>query len=140
MEASVCGVSSFAFQGTNAHAVLVGNVGVKALPPVYGAFSLPFQQTSFYALPQTFCLVEQWYGGQGEAKFSAFLGRPGCSFLLDHVVLDRMIFPGAGYMELVSSASSLVLESGEASAAQGVLVGASIPQPLVLQPNEAAGS
>eukprot|EP00963_Diacronema_lutheri_P010289 scaffold1006_cov464-Pavlova_lutheri.AAC.1 len=135
------GISAFAFQGSNAHAILQSTIHPIQHNIYAEASKFRTQLTSCYwPANHMWLLPVHATVSTNQITISAFLGRPGCSFLLDHVVLDRMIFPGAGYMELVSSASSLVLESGEASAAQGVLVGGSIPQPLVLQPNEAAGS
>jgi len=132
-DACLSGVSSFAFQGTNAHGVLARSADMQQLaPPAYRVFSMPLRPISFYALPRTFCFMKHFCRTEKETVFSVSLGRPGCSFVLDHAVLGRVIFPGAGYMELVSSAFSLALEAHEASVGQGALVGVSIPQPLVL--------
>lgn len=64
------------------------------------------------------------------ARFSCSLTSPALSFLWDHQVSGKAMFPGAGYFEAALAAGTILVSSS--IAATPVLCGVSIPAPLVL--------
>ena len=123
------GVSAFAFQGTNAHAVVkevvleVTAESVNAilqperywvLPPAH-----PFGQ-KFIKLPKK----------SGLNAFEGFISMQRLNFLLDHAVLGRVLFPATGMMETCLSCGLLVAEQN--SDISTSLDSVTITSPLVI--------
>lgn len=111
------GVSSFAFQGTNAH-LLISN-------PVAHPASLPTRQTSgrlwdcewHWITPSSHPLIDQCalsFGhGPSVARYRAMVSSfswedgsqpPALAQFMDHHVKGRALFPGAGFFELADAA------------------------------------
>ena len=128
--AHTTGVSSFAFQGTNAHA-LVGlrddvdraAVGTtRRLRGVYHADRRWFTLTSHPMLA---------YGVVDDVAMIEMRSRGVAAYLHDHRVRGQGIFPGAGYFE-TASAAAVVLVGAHGEACCAALADVSIPAPLVL--------
>jgi NADPH:quinone reductase-like Zn-dependent oxidoreductase/acyl carrier protein len=129
MPEALCGISSFAFQGTNAHALLQRSDG-HATPhlPLQRVFwskqyhwLAPAPHPMLHAATareRTTVALECWLSAS-----------PSLSYLWDHRVSDRVLLPGAGFFELAAAGLRLVL--GSAAAGCGVAE-ASIPVPLRL--------
>eukprot|EP00889_Picochlorum_renovo_P006744 jgi/Picre1/33774/NNA_001253.t1 len=104
------GVSAFAFQGTNAHAVLsrVEGLGSSAYfreRPLYGShiwYSNPIHPLVMSTVPAS----------SNQVAFHMDLHYVRNSFFFDHKVLDQILFPGAGFLEF-SSGAMAALGSGE---------------------------
>ena len=105
--AAVSGVSSFAFQGTNAHAVLgerptassscgveIGRQGPAAL----------WRRRRFWYAGAAHALLVAAAAGAGGATFHARLGAPGLAYLLDHRISGRTLLPGAAMFEAATAA------------------------------------
>ena len=87
-------VSAFAFQGTNAHA-LVEALGSEAAP---AAAPASWQRRWHYVLPAAHLLaasVRVTAQPQRSVHFAAPLNRPQLAYLWDHRVMGKAIFPGA---------------------------------------------
>ena len=100
-------VSSFAFQGTNAHAVLQrGNEW-----PVFMHHFMLGAQQRFWTTPTPHVLLLAVTATAQVACTVALFDRPDCAFIRDHRVLDRILFPGSGFLELAFlSASTACVE------------------------------
>lgn len=141
------GVSSFAFQGTNAHALLgkqLGSASRFALPGPAGAFlaAAAVQCARFWVLPAAHPLISCGAvgaaGSKGAARravaFDCHLLEPRLAAYSDHVVLGRALFPGAGMLEAALAAGMTVLEGTAGGPDSGVLTvsGLAITAPLVM--------
>ena len=122
----VGGVSSFAFMGTNAHALLSGGACIASVSEVR-----TWQEHRFWPTMQYRMFAEQFSTNavENEICISCELKTLRMSFLWDHVVLGRSIMPGAAFFEM-AACSSWELSQGHG---QHALVGISIPAPLVLE-------
>ena len=121
------GISSFAFQGTNAHALLrrPENLNTCDQRPFKACWSrsyhwlapLPHPMLHFTSLDDS-----------GRVHMDCLLTTtPSLAYIWDHNVCDRVLFPGTGFMELGAASLRMVLGSTE-----GVISNAIIPFPLVL--------
>ena len=132
----VSGVSAFAFQGTNAHAVLQrpsAALELGGLSTTRAAGSGWEGQVQWVA-PLPHCMLHRARNGGGRSR--AMLGlecqlaaTPRLNYFWDHRVSGKALFPGAGFLELALAAAKLAAGRGAAAAA---LSGASIPAPLQL--------
>merc|ERR1719399_2438265 len=129
-----CGVSSFAFQGTNAH----GIVGVQPFQPLELASmpKAPWRREYFWVVPMPHALQTRASPDmgftpthKGSVSLETRLDRSFHTFLWDHRVGGKVLFPGAGYMEMMNAACATVLIGPAQSRA---LVQGSISAPLVL--------
>lgn len=69
----------------------------------------------------------------GEARMEAALSQAALSYLWDHRVAGRALFPAAAMLEAAAAATLAMLSaSGDANSAQAAVTGVSIPTPLVL--------
>ena len=128
-----CGVSSFAFQGTNAHAVVGRGAALPAaLPSCKGR---PWQRTHCWVIPMPHALQTVAEVGRGPSKartvrLCSLLQHSLHGFLWDHRVNGRVLFPGAGYMEVMHGAAATVGAEGLGHC----LTRGAISAPLVLAP------
>jgi acyl transferase domain-containing protein len=96
--ATIFGVSAFAFQGTNAHAVVQpAAASAAALHPGYGACRAAWKHCRMYVLPEAHLFVRRAAPppqGRRQVVLQADLARPELAFLWDHQVMGKAIFPG----------------------------------------------
>ena len=130
----VSGVSAFAFQGTNAHVLLQG-----AAPRGAGQFrptqsSLIWQQSRHWLAPQPHTLLTAFVKHAGSTLLmQCQLNQPKLAGFLDHRVMDKALFPAAGFLELASASARASLQSGGPQSSQHVVIGSiTIPMPLEL--------
>jgi acyl transferase domain-containing protein len=100
------GVSSFAFQGTNAHAVLgtLSYPNPTLAPP--SAAAAWRRRRLWYAGAAHALLVSAAADARGRAvALHARLGAPGLGCLLDHRVAGRALLPGAAMFEAAAAAA-----------------------------------
>eukprot|EP00854_Cymbomonas_tetramitiformis_P000816 gene816-1294_t len=139
------GISSFAFQGTNAHVLLV------AAPPAAAARSAVHAASS-----RLLYVSKHWshavgspltsaalLGGTGGALvgFEALLEHPPLAHIWDHVVLSRSLFPAAGFFEMgVATARTLgPVDAPEFVGSACVDVAVTTPMVLYSPPAAVAG-
>ncbi|KAL4451846.1 hypothetical protein ABPG75_007508, partial [Micractinium tetrahymenae] len=125
---AVIGVSAFAFQGTNAHAVLLSPNAAGASAAKPDAHWTHRQR--FWVAPRPHAALTTVAAAQGgrQVAIQAELTAPDLAYLWDHQVSGKALFPGAGFFELASAAAAMLLPAVDSSA----LTGVTIPAPLVL--------
>ena len=134
------GTSAFAFQGTNAHAVVAAGTPANTA----GSAQTPaWQRKRHYVLPAAHSLITDASVGRGVSAtagsgpaaqlvlFHCDLARTRLAFLWDHHVMGKAIFPGAGYFELSSAALRALVPDSSAHEHMAV-AGAAIPAALLL--------
>ena len=124
---AACGCSAFAFQGTNAHAVLTGaGLGGRGS----GKPAAIWAKQRFWVAPPAHAALLQAAVKEGgrQAVLHASLVSPSLVYFWDHIVSGKVLLPGAGLFELAASAASQL--AGASSGA--VLAAVSIPAPLLL--------
>ena len=135
--ATAWGVSAFAFQGTNAHALLALGSDASAASSILGLCNPRFAtwaKERFWVGPQPHALVgsvARVAGAAGTAAvlFAADLLQPKHSHLWDHAVAGRPILPGAAFLE----AAAACLRTAVADDSLAVMLASvSIPAPLEL--------
>ena len=123
-------ISSFAFQGTNAHAVLAA--APDSVPDAPSSRQRPVQQTRIWFAPEPCVLLHlaavlPAAGSRtGQLHLASRLDRPGLAFLADHVVQGRMLVPGAAMFEMMLATLGTVLGTAHAA-----VVGIALTAPLV---------
>ena len=149
MAAGVWGVSAFAFQGTNAHALLMLG-GDASLPSQLlsnpGSAAWAWAKERYWIGPEVHSLVGRMAltaRTAGAVLFEADLLQPKHAGLWDHQVAGRPILPGAAFLEAAAACLRTAVATSAASAAnhqlQVLLSAVSIPAPLEL-PASTAGS
>ena len=119
------GVSAFAFQGTNAHAVLVSG-GAK--PSSSSLAIASWAKSRFWIGPEAHPLAGKLASTSAAAAvFETDLLQPQHSRLWEHVVLGRSLLPGAAFLE--AAAAGIYLSTNSPAA---LLSSVSIPAPLGL--------
>ena len=127
-----CGTSAFAFQGTNAHAIMsLQSPGTASQSAMAEAKSLPFQQRRHWVAPLTHPILTRFKGNQSSITvLEADLAASSAAYLWDHVVADRSLMPGAGSFDLARcSAKLLSTTPGQTTT---VLTDVTLPAPLLL--------
>ena len=126
-------LSSFAFQGTNAHAVLAASQ-----PPVVASGSSQqgsFQRDRVWFAPvpnvllHTAAVLPAARSRARAVHLAARLDSPALAFLADHVIQGRVLVPGAAMFEIILASVSTLAGPGN-----GGVVGAAITAPLVISP------
>ena len=103
---STHGVSAFAYQGTNAHAIL----GATHHSLVAGTQSTITWETAFvWPLPHVHAMVGSALALKQKVTMHTRIGGPLLGYLWDHRVNDRALLPGTGCMEMATAAGYTIL-------------------------------
>ncbi|GBG00647.1 type I polyketide synthase, partial [Raphidocelis subcapitata] len=124
--ATRCGVSAFAFQGTNANVILEAGgrlmlAGAAALAPPQPPTQ--WRRARFWPLPPASALVRSASvaaaaGGRPVvATLQARLGAPALAYLWDHRVAGRAVLPAAAFLDFAAASSRALLAPAAAAAA-----------------------
>lgn len=125
-------LSSFAYQGTNAHAVLCWSgpaVPPSALPPMPWQRSRLWFAAAWHSLLQR---VASLAAQAGSAIIECGLDRPSLSFLPDHAIDGQACLPAAALLEMLSAAGRL-LRSAEQLGSPVTTVDVASGAPVLLQ-------
>lgn len=133
-------VSAFAFQGTNAHAVL--RSGSSQQPAESSKRQLPWKRRRHWFAPRALVLarsVGKIGHGSESLQMCISLENTATSFLWDHQVQGRPILPAAAMLEAAYAAASMLHDPSKAATGLGAgqcssLVQVSIPASLDLNP------
>ena len=138
------GVSAFAFQGTNAHAVMARHTpaGVYAAPTSGAAWmaAAAVQRVHTWVLPPAHPLAAACLPRSARSAgvtFECCLVAPRLALFADHAVFGRVLFPAAGMLEAALAAGATALDAAAGApsrAASLAIAGMSISQPLVIAP------
>ena len=128
------GVSSFAFQGTNAHAVLsAAPFAAKQSIPMQQTGSLLLQQQRYWVLPKAHSLLTHVTCSTSSVVMQCDLAQPSLAFLLHHQVLGRALFPAAGMLEVAAAAATALLhDQSPSNSTVATVTGLAIAAPIVL--------
>ena len=133
------GISAFAFQGTNAHAILVKGSG---LPGSRQSQDSQWQRRRFWFAAPPHPLASRLAASRPAVQLQAVLHGAALAYLWDHRVQGRALLPGAAMFETAYAAGMLLLAgasgTGSKAAAAAALAGVSIPAPLVLPEGSAS--
>jgi hypothetical protein len=132
------GVSSFAFQGTNAHAILGKQLssGSFSLPGASAAFLVAarVQRARYWVLPSAHPFIGggsvSWSGSARTLAFECNLSVARLALYSDHQVFGRVLFPGAAMMEAVLAAGVTTADS--ISTAVLAVSGMAISSPVII--------
>ena len=144
--ANLAGISSFAFQGTNAHALLQ-HAGVPAATAPAVALATWAKQRVWVA-PPTHILLQSAAASGGTGRFArrkaaavveleAALGVPQLAFLWQHGVLGLAMFPATAFVEMAAGATRQLTNSNDLPSA--ALRSAVFATPLALPAAVGAG-
>lgn len=112
------GVSAFAFQGTNAHAILSASGSGAAAALVISSRATLAHAQRFWVAPAPHPMLHRASEVQSSSIcFSVDLASPALAFLMDHRVAKRAVLPATGESHLPDSC----LTSTNAIWSQGVL-------------------
>lgn len=133
------GVSSFAFQGTNAHAI----VRSPGADPAAWSTSSPaavWLKQYMYVVPPFVSMVHGVSAASGTTvAFDIQLSHPVVAFLMDHVVNGKAVLPAAAYLESSFAAAQTAL--GLSASSTGISIsGMALMQPLVVSVGEQASA
>ena len=125
---TMVGISSFAFQGTNAHALLAALAGSTEGGPA--GKPVAWQRNHISVLPPAHVQLRAFsLSSTSRAAFEMTLGQPVHAFFADHIVSGKVVFPGAGYLEMAVATGTTLLQG---STNRIALVGTAIAAPLIL--------
>jgi len=136
------GVSSFAYQGTNAHAVTAALEN--AAPAVLGTQHC-WRRGRFWAGESLQHFLLQPHGALFSSGRLVFQARPfnrAGSFLLEHRVWGQSLMPASCHMEMAASACAAVLSSlhDRSQPTRLALSDCVMPRPMLLQADGASGA
>jgi len=106
------GVSSFAFQGTNAHAVVSttsGDANHGSSLSAGIALHFPMQKQRHWVLPKPHSLLVFASSQRDTVIMQCQLADPNLAFLMDHHVMGRPLFPAAAMLEVAAAAAKSML-------------------------------
>jgi 3-oxoacyl-(acyl-carrier-protein) synthase/acyl carrier protein len=110
---AVVGVSSFAFQGTNAHALVQAPPVLAALPPAEAA---TWQRARQWVAPAAFDLLGAVHAAPGgHASFEAQLGQARSAWMHDGVVFRGAVLLGLGLAAELAAEAAAQLHAGRAA-------------------------
>ena len=137
------GVSAFAFQGTNAHALLARPEG-GSLPDTSRLAAVGWQREACWVAPPVHIMLHSARStGVGSARKAGLQmechlsATPRLASFWDHRVAGRVLFPGAGFFELATAAVKMAAGK-TAATVSAALAGISIPAPLQLPEQQQA--
>ena len=141
----IAGVSSFAFQGTNAHALLQQAPNAAAPAPAPPGLAMWGRQRVWVAPPVHILLQAAAATGGGRfarrqaaaVAVEAALSAPQLGFLWQHLVLGLAVFPATAFLEMVTGVSRQLQNSNDL--AGSMLRSAVFATPLAL-PSPAAAA
>ena len=126
--APAMGVSAFAFQGTNAHAILQQ----LDIPKDEAAQQGPaWARQRFWFTVCSFATLYRAIAGQDLVNFQTSLTHSALAFFMDHQIQGTPLFPGAGMFDMASTACHTLRSSVRLQ--PFALLGASIAAPLRMQ-------
>jgi hypothetical protein len=109
---ALTGVSAFAFQGTNAHALLQGLPLARAAAPAAAAAPPAFRRARAWAAPPASALLAGPAAvAPGGAKAEVHVGscaHPALAFLWQHVALGQPLLPASCLLELAAAGARLL--------------------------------
>ena len=126
------GVSSFAFQGTNAHAVVSTTSGDAKHGSSLSAgvgLHLPMQKQRHWVLPKPHSLLLIASSQRETVIMQCQLADPNLAFFMDHQVMGRPLFPAAAMLEVAAAAAKTMLHDQVSDALISDLV---IAAPIIL--------
>jgi 3-oxoacyl-(acyl-carrier-protein) synthase/acyl carrier protein len=143
-EDRLVGVSAFAFQGTNAHAVVKSSLIISLKDKNDSGGVIPWKKRRYYVLPEAHLLLQTAVTvipSTGQVSLVADLSSPQLAFLWDHKVMGKSIFPGAGYFEASSRAiGTLLPDLASVGSHYEAVTEAIISAPLMLPTMEKSGT
>lgn len=138
----LCGISAYAFQGTNAHAIIQrppeaarGNGG-STLPKTCKPMASLWQKEAHWVGSPVHALLHSGRAVAAGSRKAAVVmechlsATPRLAFFWDHRVGGRVLFPGAGFFEVATAAAKAAVGKGGTAAV--ALLAATIPAPLQL--------
>lgn len=134
---AAAGVSAFAFQGTNAHAVLSRSTPGAVLKQQLQQREQCWQRRRHWFTPlELHVLLSCASAGNAsaggrEVLLETRLNRPALAYLWDHRVAGRALLPAAAMLEMAAAAVTTLAQAG-GHADEAALSSAAIPAPLAL--------
>lgn len=140
----LAGCSSFGMSGTNAHGLFAvpESLNFQGTSSSNGAAKLAWKRARHWPqAPSNHMLASTKFERNSKTcKFQVPSAAPQLAFLLDHIIQNTPIMPGAGMLETAASACTALRDADGVSSSGRLLclTGASIPAPVVLQPGSNA--
>ena len=124
------GISSFAFQGTNAHLILAKEENCSIISQTFNAMPV-WKRIHTSVLPPAHPQLHSVVAATSSAAavFEMRLGQASLAFFKAHRVSGKSVFPGAGYLEMAAGAVEALKHGGASSTA---VVGVAVVSPLLL--------
>ena len=139
--AVVGGVSAFAFQGTNAHALVEADVE----PVVRRSDGVLLEQDRYWVLPPAHPIIQAFAGLQAKSKVARLQGSLAglrLNHLNDHVVLNRVLLPATAMLETSLAAGKALVDPASIGSTRARTTGnlylcdMAITAPLVIPTND----
>ena len=143
------GVSAFAFQGTNAHAVVSAPTGsgpglgqgptCEQPPQQWRQRRHWFTPVELHVLLSHARAVASARSSGAQIRLETRLSRPSLAYLWDHQVAGRALLPAAAMLEMAAAAAATLAQAAGLPEAPALLA-AAIPAPLALDINASTGA